>query len=141
MSDRPWTFRVDEDDLRNLKETAKSLGMEFPDFMRAVVEEGAQEAKNIAPGSGPLKDSIIGGVEGSGVELQAYVKSDLFYAYFHNYGYKRHFVPWAKTRYSGPGIGFWTMKPGNPDGYFIEPGLDKAFSGIDRPFEEMVKNL
>ncbi len=141
MSDRIVSVRLDESDLRGLKDTAKNLGMEFPDFMRAVVEEGAQEAKNIAPGSGPLKDSIIGGVEGSGVELQAFVKSDLFYAYFQNYGYKRHFVPWEKTKYSGPGIGFYTMKPGKPEGYFMEPGLEKAIDKADHYLDDVVKNL
>ena len=141
MSDRILSIRIDKHDLLNLKAMAKSLGKEFPDFMREIVEEGAREAKNLAPGSGPLGGSISGDTEGSGVELQAFVKSDLFYAYFQNYGYKRHFVPWEKTRYDGPGIGFFTMKPGNPDGYFVEPGLEKALDRADRPFEEMVKNL
>jgi len=142
VSDQILSVRVDASDLRNLKDMAKSLGRSFPDFMRMVVEEGAEEAGKLAPGSGPLAHSITGGVEGRGVHVQAYAKSDLFYAYFQNYGYKRHFVPWEKSKYgSGPGLGFFSMKAGNPDGYFIEPGLEKALGKIEQPFDEMVKNI
>lgn len=141
MSDRIVSVRLDESDLRGLKDTAKNLGMTFPEFMREIVDEGAKEAGNLAPGSGPLSGSIFGDVEGRGAEVQAYIKSDLFYAYFLNYGYKRHFVPWEKSKYSGPGIGFYTMKPGKPEGYFMEPGLEKAIDKADHYLDDVVKNL
>lgn len=140
MSDRILSVKVDQDDLQKLKETARNLNVAFPEFMRIVVEEGAREAGKLAPGS--IGNSIFGDVEGRGARIEAFIKSDLFYAYFHNYGYKRHFVPWEKTKYrSGPGLGFFTMKPGNPDGYFMEPGLEKAIDRAERYQDDLVKNL
>ncbi|MDY6796961.1 MAG: hypothetical protein SWK76_17015 [Actinomycetota bacterium] len=121
-------MRVDQDDVRDLRSTAAKLGVEFEDFMRWVAERGAEKAGGLAPHrSGETASSINGGVEGSGASVEAYVKSDLFYAYFENYGYKLHFVPWEMSSYGdGPGIGFYAVKAGNPDGYFIEPGLEEA---------------
>lgn len=133
-------IELDKSDLRLLKELSHKFHLRFEDAIRAIADEAVAQAKQQAPHSeGTLRRSISAEIKTTFSSVEAWVGANVPYAFYQEFGFKRHFVPfsvapsllrWAKRQGMkdlNERAGLWVKKDYRlEEGYYLIPGINAA---------------